>query len=158
MAFSWISRMNILKIPGSWKSWFLEYYQNSSKCTRNSSYASLMIPRHHINDPRLILWSSIFHDFFSWFWPNVPVFLMFPSYSWNKLDTILKYVKNHYNSNHEWSIWLRLALDNFGQRGHRTPNRRNPLWPLWRLPVTHKRVLRTTLKSSYDQIKTRSHQ
>ena len=35
------------------------------------------------------------------------------------------------------------ASHHLGQRGHRKPNRRNPLWRLWRAPVTWRRVLRT---------------
>ena len=102
-----------------------------------------MTPRHHLNDLGLILWSSIFHHF-SWFSPSVPMFGMIPSFPWNKVDTILKYVENHYNSNQEWFIWWRLAIDNLSQKGSDLPKWRNPLWPLWRPPVTWRRVLRTT--------------
>ena len=109
---------------------------------QNPSYCILMTPRHHLNDPVLILWSSIFHDF-SWFSPSVPMFGMIPSSSWNKLDTILKYVKNHGDTCREWFIWWRLALDNLDHKGSDLPKWRNPLWPLWRPPVTGRRVLRT---------------
>ena len=134
-----------------------------------------MTPRHHLNDPRLILWWSIFHDF-SWFSPSVPSFGMIPTSSGNKVDTIWKSIKiiiiqikndslgydepliawvkgvtgmptggtpsdcygcrmspggenfapNHNNPNQDLLIWLKIALDNFGQRGPQKHNRRNP--------------------------------
>ena len=101
-----------------------------------------MTPRHHLNDPGLILWSSFFHDF-SWFWPNVRYFRMIPSSSWNKLDTILKYIKNDYDRYRVWFIWLRLCLDNLNQKGSDLPRWRNPLWAVWRLPLIWRRALRT---------------
>ena len=101
-----------------------------------------MFPRHHLNDPELILGTSNFHDF-SWFSRNVPVFRMVPSSSGNKVDTILKNIKHDYGWYRVYVIWSRLSLDNLGQRVARTADRRNPLWPLWRPPVTGRRVLRT---------------
>ena len=88
---------------------------------------------------------TINFSYFSWFWPNVPVFGMFPSSSWNELDTILKYIKNDYDPCRVWLIWWRLALDNLDQKGSNSARWRNPLWPLWRPPVTWRRVLRTMI-------------
>ena len=54
-----------------------------------------------------------------------------------------KSIKNYYNTCRELFIWLTSARDNLGQRGSNYADMRNPLWAIWRLPRTWRRVLRT---------------